>query len=479
MTHRKTTARGRGVDKLTFVLGASAGVWLVSVVLVQTAYPMLPVQPSAAALRLEQEAAQRPLVFENGFRSAGFAAPVGMDPLALGHCMHPDAEKRAQEAQADKDLPFLSMAEEQALVTRCLQGQSLLKTPTFSAEQRAVRSWTLEDWLKLARTTPDPVLMERAETVWHHGPSRVGIDFDRPNSRQAALLWLDQWRMASAVGLWHDGRRDEALRMWSTSAGQALDTTGDDLVETMVAVSTLTRLLLSLQTAVRSSDTLDDISASKAKQLVSLIDALPEAGHRSMISDWQGLAHTFRSTDASTRNKWQSNREKDPASQRAWAYLLSFFGLIYDPVDSVNLMTIDFEEQRAAMLAAAKGLQPDPVPPPRVCAWLGPFWHVCRPHERNPFGRWLVRQPTDYIPYGTRIADLRNVAAATRLTIEARRQGLSGEALARFITQAPPEMRDVFTQQPFAYDAQARKLTIVLREKSTILGEAGEYRLPL
>ncbi len=81
--------------------------------------------------------------------------------------------------------------------------------------------------------------------------------------------------------------------------------------------------------------------------------------------------------------------------------------------------------------------------------------------------------------YGTRVADLRNLAAATRLTIEVRRQGLSGEALAHFVAHTPDNMRDVFTRQPFAYNLQTRELTIVLREKSPVLGDAGEYRLPI
>jgi len=394
--------------------------------------------------------------------------------------MHPDAEKRARQALAGKDIPYQSRAEAQSLASPCLQGQSQLEVPTFSSNETATLSWTLQDWLQLARTTPEAVLMERAETVWRHGHLRLGIDFDRPHAKRDPLLWLDQWRMASAAGMWHDGRWDEALRIWATSAGHALDTTGDDLSETMISVSTLTRLLLSLQTVVRSSDMLDDTSASKAKQLVSLVDALPEAGHRSMISEWQAIAHAFRGSYDGARTRLQAKREEvAPESRAIWMYLLSFLDLMYDPVDTVNLMSTQFEEQRAAMLAAAKGLQPGTVSPPRICTWLGRFWHVCRPHERNPVGRWGARLSMDHIPLGTRIADLRNLAAATRLTIEARRQGLSGEVLARFIAQAPEEMRDVFSRQAFAYNVQTRELTIVLREKSPVLGEAGEYRLPL
>lgn len=84
-----------------------------------------------------------------------------------------------------------------------------------------------------------------------------------------------------------------------------------------------------------------------------------------------------------------------------------------------------------------------------------------------------------YPPYGTRVADLRNLAAATRLTIEARRRGLSGDALAAFVANAPADMRDVFTGKPFEYDAAKKELRPVLREKNTVLGEKGPYALPL
>lgn len=479
MNKRKTTAVSRGIEKFAVVAGAAVVLWLVSVVLVQTAYPMWPVQPSAAVLRLEQEAGQRSLSFENGLRYAGLPAPLGMDPLAFGRCAYPEVEDRTRQVLAGKDLSALSRAERHAIVTRCLQGEALLELPKPQSNDWASLSWTQDHWLNLARTMPDPVLMQRADAVWRHGAVRLGIDFDRPGTDPAPLLWLAQWRMASAVGLWHDGHRDEALGTWAASAEHAMLVAGDDLAETMRAATTMTRWLLSLQTAVRSGDGLDDFSAARAIELVSRVDPLPNAVHRSLISEWQGVVHTIRRTDDSVRSKWQAKREENPEFQASWLYLLSFFDLLYDPVDTVNLTAIQFEDQRAAMLAAAKGLQPGPVPPPVVCAWLGPFWHVCRPHERNPVGRWIVRQSTDYIPYGTRVADLRNLAAATRLTIEARRQGLRGEALARFVVQAPDGMRDVFTGQPFSYNLQTRELTIVLREKSPVLGEAGEYRLPL
>ena len=57
--------------------------------------------------------------------------------------------------------------------------------------------------------------------------------------------------------------------------------------------------------------------------------------------------------------------------------------------------------------------------------------------------------------------------------------GLSDEPLTRFFDQAPDEMRNVFARQPSAYGAQAREPSIVLREKSPVLSETGEYSLSL
>ena len=75
---------------------------------------------------------------------------------------------------------------------------------------------------------------------------------------------------------------------------------------------------------------------------------------------------------------------------------------------------------------------------------------------------------------------LRNLAAVTRLTIESRRRGLSGDALAQFIAAAPPEMRDVFSAKAFAYDAGTKQLRVELRERSSTLGEKDTtYSLPL
>jgi hypothetical protein len=291
------------------------------------------------------------------------------------------------------------------------------------------------------------------------------------------LRQLAQWRVASAVHRWQDGRYEEALETWAQVAGHAMRATGDDLSETHRSIEVLTQWFLSLQVALASTPRLDDATAHRAMALLSTADALPQAMHRSLLGEWHSTVQTLRHVTTHVNSSWRAKTTDENRAAFSWARLL--FETVYDPIDGVNLYTRDFETQRQRVLEAADGSPTQHTISNNPCPWLGPTGYVCLPFERNPVGRWIGRASQSYEHYGTRIADLRNLAAATRLTIEARRQGLSGEALAHFIAQAPDDMRDVFSRQPFAYNVQTRELTIVLREKSPVLGEPGEYRLPL
>lgn len=134
------------------------------------------------------------------------------------------------------------------------------------------------------------------------------------------------------------------------------------------------------------------------------------------------------------------------------------------------------------MLTTANG-KPAPMMPDEWqqfgCHALQALAPVCLPFMRNPVGRVLaaIALPS-YADYGTRVGDLSNLAAATRLTISAREQGVAAVKLAAFVTSAPADQRDVFSAEPLAYDATARKLKIKLRTKSSILGNDG-YELAL
>lgn len=469
---------GHRLDKLAFALGAVALGLLISVLSVQAFYWVFPAQPSAEVLRLQKEAGQRPLQFDNGRRLAGLLAPQGEDPLDVGRCLFPDAEERERAALAGDLAEYSPREEDPLLQEKCLKGQPPLALPATVADAKAAPSWALEDWLKLGRETPDPTLLVRAQTVWNGGDRRLGTVFFSPAADQRPLSMLDQWRMAVAVLKWHNGSRGEALDIWSASGQDAMRSAEGDLIASMVSTTTLSRLLLSLQTAVWSSATLDATEANQAMQIASAAEGLPQAVHRSMIGEWQMVETTYRTLASSAAHSETSGESTQRTREMGWTPV--FKSLVYEPVDTVNRFTEKFEADRSAVLAAASGQAAQAVEPDKPCAWMGAWWHVCRPYERNPFGRYLVRsEPPDYTFYGTRIADLRNLAAATRLTIEVRRRSLTGEALTRFIASAPEGMRDVFTQQAFAYNPQTRKLDIVLREKSHVLGAPGTYELSL
>lgn len=474
LSHAKA---GHRFDRLAFALGAVALGLLVSALSVQAFCWVFPAEPSAAVLRLQNEAGQRPLQFDNGRRLAGLLAPQGVDPLDVGRCLFPDAEERERAALAG-DLAEYSPRAEPLLMEKCLNGQPPLAQPAAVADAKAAPSWTLENWLVLGRETPDPTLLARAQTVWNGGDRRLGTVFFSPSADQRPLSMLDQWRMASAVVKWHNGSRNEALEIWSASGQDAMRSAESDLIASMASTTTLSRLLLSLQAAVRSSAALNAAEANRAIQIASAAEGLPPAIHQSMIGEWQMMEATFRTVALSAAHSETPGESTQQTRVMDWTPV--FMGFVYDPMDTVNQFTERFETNRSAVLAAANGQAAPAVEPDRPCAWMGAYWHVCRLYERNPLGRYLVRsEPADYTSYGTRIADLRNLAAATRLTIEARRRGLTGEALARFIASAPEGMRDVFTQQAFAYHPETRRLGVVLRENSHVLGKPGTYELGL
>jgi hypothetical protein len=117
---------------------------------------------------------------------------------------------------------------------------------------------------------------------------------------------------------------------------------------------------------------------------------------------------------------------------------------------------------------------------PALCEALGDWPCLCLPFLRNPAGRIVAAIATPYYAdYDVRIADLRNLTAATGLTIEARRRAILGEALVSFIANPPAGMRDVFTDQPFVYDAALKHVQIELLTKSSVLGDKGMYQLML
>jgi hypothetical protein len=156
--------------------------------------------------------------------------------------------------------------------------------------------------------------------------------------------------------------------------------------------------------------------------------------------------------------------------------------LTFDVNDTLNRVAAANLQNQQVVLSGARGEPVALIEWPsltQACNTLGDWEYLCLPFVRNPVGRIVVVISAPmYRDYGVRVADLRNLAAATRLTIEARRRSLAGEALTRFIGAAPADMRDVFSRQPFVYDQTAKHLRIELRQRSTVLGEKS-YELAL
>lgn len=464
-------------DRFALWLGLAIAAWLASMCLTQLFYWLVPVKPSQAALRLQEVAARRPAWTENGFRLAGLLAPAGEDPVAFGRCLYPDAEKQAEMPTPDPKHSPSSREENEARRLECLKGQPALALSPNITNAKAGPLWTLQDWVTLGEQVPTPELLERARDVWAAGPRGLGIDLWSPTPDRRTLSKLSQWRVAQGVRLWQSGSHDAALESWKNTGQHALWATEGPFFETMLSVDALSQMLLGMQMAAQSSAQADEPQARELLKISAMADQMPDQALAAMISEWQMGERNFRSVHQGLTAKLPEHGTAEQSVLGASFEMIR--DITFDPVDTVNQFTAYFEQQQDRLAHHANGQAAAGLSSNAPCVWMGDWNLLCRTYQRNPAGRVLTSVAVaDYAAYGTRIADLRNLAAATRLTIEARRQSLQGEALARFVAAAPENMRDIFSKAPFAYDPSQRQLTIQLREKSTVLGE-GSYTLPL
>ena len=489
----KAAKRGNPASRFkrfAFWLGLGIAAWLASILLTQAFYWLVPAKPSLAVLRLQEEASRRPVLTENGFRLAGLQAPAGWDPVAFGRCLYPDAEKLTETPTWDPAYRPSSRNEEEPGRIDCLKGQPALTLSPSITNAKAGPLWTLQDWVTLGEQAPTPELLERARNIWAAGPRGLGIDLWSPSPDRRPLSKLAQWRIAHAVKLWQSGSQQAALESWRASGEQALLATKGPFFETILSANELSQMLLGMQMAVQSSAKIDEPTALELLKVTAMADQMSDHVRDAMISEWQMGERHFRSLPQSLTAKLPENGTPDQARFRTAIETLR--DVVFDSVDTVNRFTAYFELQRDRVGPLSNGDLPPLTKISRTCEWMGNWAMLwCRPFERNPLGRFLMglKDPSfdeigsfetydSYDRYGNVIADLRNVAAAARLTIEVRSQGLQGEALARFVAEAPENMRDIFSKAPFTYDHGQRQLAIRLREKNTVLGE-GSHTLSL
>lgn len=435
--------------------------------LLHTVYWLVSPPLSPQAQGYEALAKALPISTNNAYRVEGLFAPAALDPAQYGRCVHPFLQLRK-----DKE------AEKQAGVERCNQGQAALSLPPALKQAQVSPSWTEREWLALAQAVPDQTLLARSKEIAASGPRVFGYLPEDPPPPLRPLRTLNLWQSAHALILWRQGRTDDAVSAFESAIGDNLQSADDTLIEAMVSVSGLSQNLLALQLALAPSPAPDEAGVQRLRQVLDAVDSMPSRGFKAMEAEWATYASSFDFEEL--RRQW------DRPGVLGW-FTTAHLRLTHRE-DTLNRFAIQFGDARQRMLDASEGASkaqsaPTPMPEASPCASLSKGTLVCYALLPNPFGRYFLDtsspQADSYQSYGIRIADVRNLAAATRLSLEARRRGLAGQALAAFVADAPPGMRDVFTRQPFAYNPQTRELTIVLRHKSPVLGEAGEYRLPL
>lgn len=479
------------VKKIIWWLLAIPLLLIAAIVIVQTYYHFTPVPLSAEAQALNARAAKLPEVTENGYRLNGLEAPREQDPVAYGQCLASAWEqlRDSQTAAAGATAKLTTAAAEtsakqrearlKALDDACLKGGVGLALPKILSDVRIRPSTTGEQWQLLASAAVDETVMTRIAAVRGGGPKRIGAQFDSPLVSYESWMKLERVRIAQGVIAWQDGRHTSAIDLWGQSIIDNSGVADGNLIGAMISVAAQSQALVAMRGAVANAARIDETSAKKLLAAIVPVEQAPEMLANSMVGEWQLQSSTVQRLYG---DPYQSDASggKPGVFDQAMSRLSM---LTADRNDTLNRFASSNLWSQQAMLAVARGGAKPEIPRDLVdlgCE-TGGDWGMasCMPFLRNPVGRVVsaIAMPM-YADYGTRVADLRNLAAATRLTIEARRRGLTGDPLVNFVANAPDGMRDLFTGKPFAYDAAGKRLRIDLKTRSTILGEKN-YELPL
>jgi hypothetical protein len=474
--------------------------WLVGLVVavasvilgLQVFYKLTPVALSPEAVALNERASKLPVVTENGYRAYGLLAPKDVDPVTYGRCRvdaqnlqreerrawssasPPAKEKAAYDAHWKAFNDRVDLAE-----APCLHGGTRVSLPKQLLDMHIKPGIPAARWQTLAAITPDPVIVARAEAVWAGDARRLGVDVDSPIAEFQNLIKLERWRTAGSIQTWDSRNRAQAVASWTRSIDDWVKSADDSLIDAMISTAALSQVMIAMQDAVARSERIDDATAEAALAALAPIENMPQAITDSMLTEWLLTSRTMKSLPDTKSPLYVPGQGDSGLLMRTVERGAT---LTFDVNDTLNrLAVVNLQSQRTVM-SAARGEPETPIKwegMTTACGSLGDWEFFCLPFVRNPIGRILVAISAPlYRDYGVRIADLRNLAAATRLTMEARRRGLAGDALATFVAAAPADMRDVFSKQPFTYDPATNRLRIGLRQRSTVLGDKS-YELAL
>ena len=447
---------------------------------------------SAEALALNARAAKLPTLTENGYRLNGLFAPREQDAVVFGKCLL-DAQEQHRlnekasgvKAQAYDDKVARTKYDKQSgerlnlLLDVCNKGGTPLKLPTPLTDIRTSLATTDDQWQTLASVVVDETLQARADAVRGGGVRRLGEKVDDPFPPYDALMKLERWRIARGVVAWRGDDRPMATNLWTTAIADWAKSASSSLIEAMLATAAQRQVLIAMQSSVARVESVDEATANGLLAALKPIETMPDAVAESMIAEWQLHRSLMKQLSENPMGGVTMGAQRDAieaATDRMSAWT-------FDANDTLNLFASNNLWSQDALLKAARGQTAPAYPADRRafgCGSAGVWGMVCLPFMRNPVGRMMtsIAMPA-YASYGVRVGDLRNFAAATRLTIEARHRGLAGDALVQFVAKAPSDMRDVFTGQPFVYDAARKRLVVELHERSTVLGDKGPYELAL
>ncbi|GAA6141491.1 hypothetical protein [Hydrogenophaga sp. 5NK40-0174] len=461
------------------------GLWVVQ----RLYFIATPEAPTPERLALDERVQAGNVDSDGGLLLMGFLAPADMDPVAYGRCVleaarstRPEANTRslsevaeAEDSAAEAQAGVLEQQRE-ARTIACAEGRALLAAPDRSEQARPELGWTSSQWAQAAKAPLHAHLEQRFDTAMDSTSRSIRAEnFSDPLPKFSELIAVNRSKVANLRAAWRDGNRQAAeadwmhlIEAWPTFANQ-------NLISAMIAAVAQTDHLLAIHNLALEQDS----SAS--------------------ASDWAALVELTRTTDnmvdaivPAVENErtfflsLQNDLLASMTSGSSWRRALSKTVFDESATSNIHADMVLRGAKNAHLSASGMAVAPQEQASGRPCPGFPLLTQqnmaICGALGRNGVGIILmsVAEP-NYASFGTRIADLRNFAAATRLTLEARRQGIApGKVSADWVRNAPADMRDVFTGDAFEYNPERKVLRVLLRERSTVLGDAGKtYELPI
>jgi hypothetical protein len=458
---------------LLWTFGLIAGL-LLTVIALQIYYRLTPVELSAEAKALFEETKHMAQVTENGYRFAGLNAPRGISPVKYARCVETIKLERikvklsgALAGEGDRSLERaqeLGKSFDERLAS-CAKGEALLRAEEMRQGSAAIALGSnFSQLVPRVLTGEERVIEARFVQVINGGVRGNNPDPRLIFPRYSDVLSIDQERIVEAAQRWYAGERSAAVSDAAMRIARWTEFANGTLIDSMIATAAVSRQLLVLQTTLSSSEAIDVEIARRANDALSPVAKLPTHIGNAIAAEIQFGRH-FVERIASGDSDLDEYASEATAIGR----------LAFDRNDTLNYLSIVYIDGRARTVELSRPhleFKALSSCAPRLKVW-------CAVWQRNSLGRSLaaVALPA-YADYGKRAHDLRNLAAATRLTIEVRARGLQGNALTKFVASAPADMRDVVTNEPFSYDPTAKRLTVTLQTENTLLGEK-RYSLPL